>query len=180
MVTGLLGLGPVALVLGLVGLHRIRTHGTRGRGLAIAGVVLGALGTVLAVVGVTIAVLVVRASSPLPSDVAAPRDAHVQQLVTGNCLSALPTPAADGTVDTVHVVPCAQDHAAQVVSEFAFDPDAVWPGQAAADARVARSCVLSAEETAAGASALAWAPTEEGWSTGDRTGLCVVVVPGTT
>ncbi|MGN8244647.1 DUF4190 domain-containing protein [Cellulomonas soli] len=176
MVTGLLGLGPVAVVLGLVGLHRTRTRGTRGRGFAITGVVLGVLGTLLAAAGIVAAVLLVRASSSLPSDVASPRDAHVQQLVTGNCLGTLPEPAADGTVDTVQVVPCGQQHAGEVISQFEFAPDAVWPGQQAADARVARSCVLSPEEIEANATVITWAPTQDGWARGDRTGLCIEVL----
>lgn len=162
-------------MLGVLGLRRTRAHGTRGRGLAVAGLVLGTIGTLVAVLGVAAAVMLARATAPLPSDVTAARDAHVQQLTAGNCLGELPSPTADGTVDTVRVVPCADPHVAQVVSEFAFDDAAVWPGQQAADARVARSCVLDAEETAAGATVLTWAPTEDGWADGDRTGLCVVV-----
>lgn len=174
LVTALLGLGPVALVLGLVARRRIATRGTRGRGLAIAGIVLGALGTVAWVVVVLVVVLTARATSPLPPDVSAPRDAHVAQLVVGNCLAGLP---ADGDVDTVRVVPCADDHAARVVSEYRFDDDAVWPGQAGADARVAQACVLSADEQQAGDTVVTWAPTQDGWTGGDRIGLCLVATP---
>lgn len=53
LVLGLLGItcfslaAPVALVLGIVSLRRIGRSGAEGRGLAIAGIVLGAVGTVL-------------------------------------------------------------------------------------------------------------------------------------
>lgn len=113
-------------------------------------------------------------SRPLPADVTAPTTAYAVQLVTGSCLAELPP---DGEVDRVDVVPCADRHAAQVVAQYAFDASAVWPGQDAAHARVARACVLSDEEVAAGVELVTWAPTAAGWSAGDRTGLCVAVPP---
>jgi hypothetical protein len=125
---------------------------------------------VAAVVG-TRAVTAAR-SRPLPAEVTGRTSAHVVQLVTGSCLAALPE---DGEVDRVDVVPCAQPHAGQVVAQYEFDAAAVWPGQDGADARVARACVLSAEEEAAGVRVVTWAPTEQGWDGGDRTGLCLAV-----
>ena len=126
----------------------------------------------LAVVG-TRTVTAAR-SAPLPSDVATATRAYAAQLVAGSCLQDLP---ADGEVDHVDVVPCAQPHAAQVVAQYAFDPAAVWPGQDGAHARVRRACVLSDEEAAAGVRTVTWAPTDTGWSRGDRTGLCLAVPP---
>nr|WP_082495003.1 DUF4190 domain-containing protein [Cellulomonas sp. Leaf334] len=175
LVTGILGLGPVALALAVVAFRRIASRRTRGRGLAIAGAVLGVVGTVALVVGVTVAVLTVMATRPLPADVPAARDARAQQLVTGNCVLTVPD---DGPVDTVRVVPCAEPHEAQVVTEFTFAPDAVWPGQQSADARVARACVLDADEVAAGVRTVTWSPTERSWADGDRVGLCLAVLDG--
>ncbi len=61
LVTGLLGLGIVPIILGIMALRRISNDGTTGRGLAIAGIVLGSLEVVI---GVTlIAVLIVSISS---------------------------------------------------------------------------------------------------------------------
>lgn len=171
LVTALVGLGLVAIGLGIAALVRIGRHGSRGRGLAIAGI---AVGTVTAVVAIAIGAVVVTAvlgSRPLSADVAAPRDAHARQLVTGNCLDPLPD---DGEIDTVRVVPCADPHAAKVISQYAFEPDAVWPGQAAADRRVATACEVSVAETEAGLAPLTWAPTEQSWDDGDRTGLCLL------
>ncbi|QGQ21144.1 hypothetical protein GC089_16085 [Cellulomonas sp. JZ18] len=111
---------------------------------------------------------------PLPPDVTEPVDAWSVQLVTGSCLAELPP---DGEVGRVRVVPCAQQHEAQVIGEYGFDPDALWPGQEAAHARVARSCVLTEEEAAAGVEVVTWAPTEAGWRDGDRSGLCLAVPP---
>jgi hypothetical protein len=173
LVAGVVLLGPVALVVGIVALRRIASRHTRGRGLAIAGVVLGAAGTVALVAAVVVAVLTASVQRPLPSDVPEARDVHAAQLVTGNCLADLP---AAGSVERVRVVPCAQPHVAQVVTDYEFTANAVWPGQDAADARVARACVLEDDEVAAGVRAVTWAPTESGWARGDRQGLCLAVL----
>ena len=175
LVTGLLALGPVAIVLAIVALRRIASRHTRGRGLAIAGAVLGIVGTLAIAAAVTALVLTAAASRPLPTDVPAARDARAQQLVTGNCVATLPD---DGSVGSVRVVPCADPHEAQVITEFSFAQDAVWPGQQAADARVARACVLDESEIEAGVLTVTWAPTERSWADGDRVGLCLAVVDG--
>ena len=175
LVAGILLVGPVAVVLAVLALRRIGRRATRGRGLAIGGLVLGAITTVALLAAVVVGVLTWTGTRPLPSDVDSARGAHAQQLVTGNCLASLP---ADGRVDAVRVVPCAEPHAAQVVTVYEFLQESVWPGQRAADARVARSCVLDQAELDAGVTAVTWAPTEQSWARGDRIGLCLAVVDG--
>lgn len=177
LVAGVLGTGPVALVLGLVGLRRTRPGAPvrrAGRGLAVAGVALGALGTLAWAGAVALLVGSAIAARPLPADVTEPVDAHAVQLVPGACLADVP---ADGPVDRVRVVPCAEPHAAQVVSSYAFEPGSAWPGPAAASARVEASCDLTAAERDEGTRMLAWAPSAGSWARGDRTGLCVAVPP---
>lgn len=51
LICGLLALAPAAIVLGHVGFAQARRSGQRGRGLAVAGFVLGYVVVVLAVVG---------------------------------------------------------------------------------------------------------------------------------
>lgn len=175
VVAGALGTGPVAVVLGVLARRRVRARARRGGRLALIGIALGVLGT-LAWTGVVVgAALTARTERPLAGDVDAPRDVHARQLVTGSCLDELP---ADGHVDTVTVVPCAQEHAAQVLTQYAFAEAAIWPGQQGADALVASACALSPAETEAGVRAVTWAPTERSWERGDRTGLCLATVDG--
>ncbi|HEY0186630.1 MAG TPA: DUF4190 domain-containing protein [Cellulomonas sp.] len=178
LVAGVLGTGPVAIVLGALGIRSARRHGRRGRGLALAGLVLGLVGTLgWAALG-TVAVGTAVASRPLPADVTGPRTAHAVQLVTGSCLADLPS---DPQVDEVQVVPCAQEHLAQVLTTYAFTDDEDWPGDRAATARVEAACTLTAAEQATGLRLVAWSPTEGSWADGDRTGLCLAVAeqPGT-
>jgi hypothetical protein len=173
LVTGVLGLGPVALVLGVVALVRLRRSDRRGRGLAVAGTVLGVLGTLAWAAVVTVLVATSIATRPLPAEIADARDAHAVQLVTGSCVAELPTGAE---VDRVRVVPCAQDHLAQVITEYTFD-DRTWPGAEAALDRTSAACSLTDQERADGLRLVAWAPTEHSWAGGDRTGLCLAVHP---
>ncbi|NLF06284.1 MAG: hypothetical protein GX593_14970 [Actinomycetales bacterium] len=115
-----------------------------------------------------------RLAAPLGAVVDAPRNAAAVQLVTGNCVAQLP---ADGNVTTVRVVPCDHEHAAQVYSQYAFEQDAVWPGQADAHARVAGACQLTVALEDAGVGVVTWAPSPSSWQRGDRTGLCLAVLP---
>lgn len=118
-----------------------------------------------------------RLASPIGPDVDSPRTVAAVQLVTGNCLPELPE---HGDVRSVRVVPCTEEHRVQVWSQFAFAENAIWPGQDAADARVAASCQLPAELSGSGVYAVTWAPTAASWQRGDRTGLCLVVLPEAT
>lgn len=115
-----------------------------------------------------------RLEPPLDPAVTSRRSAAAVQLVTGHCLEALPP---HGEVDGVQLVPCAAEHAAEVFSQYAFRADDVWPGQDEAHARVARSCQLSAAMLEEGVTAVTWAPTPASWDRGDRTGLCIAVLP---
>lgn len=48
---GLYGaVGVVAIILGVIALRQVRERGQRGRGLAIAGIILGAVGAILTIV----------------------------------------------------------------------------------------------------------------------------------
>ena len=114
-----------------------------------------------------------RLAAPISPEVESARNAAAVQLVTGNCLAEVPD---DGNVTTVRVVPCTEQHAAQVYSQYAFDEDAVWPGQAAAHLRVSGACQLSGEMVESGVRAVTWAPTPSSWQRGDRTGLCLAVL----
>lgn len=115
-----------------------------------------------------------RLAAPLGLEVGSPRNAAAVQLVTGHCVAELPD---DGNVTTVRVVPCDHEHAAQVYSQYAFEEDAVWPGQADAHTQVAGACQLTAELQDAGVRVVTWAPTPSSWQRGDRTGLCLAVLP---
>ena len=165
-------LGPVGIGLGGAALSRVRARGTRGRGLAVAGMVVGAVVTVAWGLGALLWWQGEQARTPLAGDVDAPRTVSARQLVLGSCLAELPP---DGEVSDVRVVPCADEHRAQVVARTDFGADEVWPGQQAADRRVARVCTpdVLGPDAPEGVALVVWSPTEASWRDGDRTGLCL-------
>ncbi len=173
LVAGLIALGPVALGLGIAALGRIRRGATRGTGLAVTGIVLGAVSTLAGGIWSVAALLTWQATQPLPPTITSARPAYVGQLRTGSCLERLP---ADGDVTRVTVVPCGEPHAAEVVTVYAFGTTDVWPGQERVDDRVAHACQLTAAEGSAGVRAVVWAPTLASWERGDRTGMCLATL----
>jgi hypothetical protein len=120
-----------------------------------------------------------RAWEPLPTALTEPTGAYAVQLVLGSCVGELPD---DGLVRRVEAVPCDEPHEAQVVGRTDAAPDAVWPGDDAVATRVARTCgpdLLGPDAREAGAADglrfVVWAPSEQSWADGDRTGLCLAV-----
>ncbi|MBD5785146.1 DUF4190 domain-containing protein [Cellulosimicrobium terreum] len=166
-------LGPVGIGLGAAALSRVRTNRSRGRGLAVAGMVVGAVVTLAWGVGAAVWWQADQASTPLAGDVSEPATVDARRLVVGSCLDELPP---DGEVSSVRVVPCADEHRAQVVARTDFGAGEVWPGQDAADARVARVCgpEVLGEDPPDDVELVVWSPTEASWGAGDRTGLCLV------
>ncbi|MDO8143481.1 septum formation family protein [Isoptericola sp. 178] len=150
--------------------------------------VLSVLALILLVVGGAVGASYLTTSTreeawePVAADVTAPETVNAVQLVLGSCLAEAPT---DGAVGRVEVVPCGEPHAAEVVGRTDASADAVWPGADEAAARTARGCTpdLLGPQARADDSTrvelVVWAPSEESWAAGDRTGLCVAVVDGT-
>lgn len=166
LVTGVVGLGPVPIVLGAVGANRTAGRRRRGRWMAWVGLALGILEIVgwLALGG--IAWWLLRA---LPADVSAPRYAVPQQMAVGNCLEKLP---ADGEVWAVRVVPCADSHEARVVARqnLTDAPD----GQTRLDEAAVTLC--AAQPLPGDATGLVvWAPTP-----GHATVTCLVTTTPST
>lgn len=104
--------GLLGIVFGAIALPRIRRSGQRGRGMAIAGLVLGSLWLVAVIAAFAIAVGRDASRSPagaLTSAGTVSQDA----LRVGDCVSTLPE---GESVLTVDVVPCASRHAGEVYS----------------------------------------------------------------
>lgn len=69
LITGVVGTGPVALVLGIIGLRRTGPGKKGGRGFAIAGTILGGLGTLGWIVGLILILTAVNAVNNAVQDV---------------------------------------------------------------------------------------------------------------
>ncbi|MFC4032670.1 DUF4190 domain-containing protein [Streptomyces polygonati] len=175
LVTSLCCAYPVGLILGIVALVQIRRRGERGKGLAIAGVVVSAVMTVLAALLIALAV-----TGALDEG-----NTRVTDLVAGDCFNtvhgSLP---ADGGVGlraaTVDVVPCSDRHDAETFRVFPLNAglDGGYPGQHEAAEAAGAQCADSADDYLAG-NALSdsmdiysFTPAEVSWDRGDRDVTC--------
>jgi hypothetical protein len=108
--------GPVGVGLGIGALRRIRRRGTKGRGMAIAGVVVGAVGTLVFIGWVWLAIWA-ASSGPVAPDFAfedeIPDYTLRSDLVVGDCLRDYPDSWDLGTAEPVD---CDEPHALEIVS----------------------------------------------------------------
>jgi Domain of unknown function (DUF4190)/Septum formation len=136
LVFGIIGGILLSVGFGIAALVKIRHNPQlRGRGMAIAGLILSGvwLVIVIAVIAVGLTVGPQRSSS---GQVTQPGVTSVYSLRTGDCLQ---NPGARLGIITVRVVPCGQPHNAQVFAVFPV-PGSGYPGTAALPRRAATGC----------------------------------------
>lgn len=112
----------------------------------------------------------------LPKDVETATTAHVRALTVGNCLESAPAGSAVGEVT---VVPCDDDHAAQVIAGKKLSGD-TFPGDAAVIEQTTAVCPgrsIVADAVPETLEFLVWTPSEASWEEGDRQGLCIASSP---
>jgi hypothetical protein len=190
LVTGILGLAPVAIALGIVGLLRTKKPGVHGRRYAQAGLALGIFWAVGMVAVLLFALVVGQSlggSSADATDAAGTVDSAVDttaqdgttksgsEVEQGDCLLAW-----DATTLTPDVDP---DHQAQAFGEVdlsdAYPDGAAFPGEtqvvdagtAACRTQVPTALADSAQSLAVSAIP----PTEADWANGARTVMCLTV-----
>ncbi|WP_157882130.1 DUF4190 domain-containing protein [Streptomyces rubellomurinus] len=189
LVTGLVLAAPVALVLGIVALTQIKRRREHGFGMAVAGVVLGAVGTV-------VMSLVLGAGDFSPrhdDDLArsgggkAPAGAvHWSELKAGDCYNdtgdgVVANPGGDDTVYWVRRVPCAEPHHGEVAggTDFPTADGSSFPGETVLRSRAAELCRPVLDEYALdqwavpdGMDDVYLYPTRTTWGRGDRRVTC--------
>lgn len=175
VVTGAVGLGPVAIALGAVGLRRTTKQWRRSPTIAGVGLGLGILGT-LGWIGLGVAAGLGAFSGPdltaTPGDVETARTAHASALAAGNCVETVPP---QQEVGEVRIVPCAQPHLAQVLAVEDYPAD-TYPGQDPALEVATEWCAgLLSEQGFHADSFLAWpiVPTPAAWDEDVRTMSCL-------
>ncbi len=177
---GLLGGVVLGAIFGFIALSRIRRLGQRGRGLAIAGIVLSAAWTALVVIGIIGANLGNATRSPSTGEISQSGRLNVFSLAVGDCFD---NPAGATTVDTVTAIPCNQPHNAQIFAHFHLTgSDFNYPGTAAVTKLATDGCnarigsVNKAETTNAMSVRLIF-PVEGAWIAGQRTVNCMILNP---
>ncbi|WP_159449689.1 septum formation family protein [Demequina sp. NBRC 110057] len=128
-------------------------------------------GAVAIVVGLAWAlVLIVADTQAAPADADATGTLHAVQVVEGMCLESLD---GDGTVADATVVDCSEPHAGEVVATVEL-PLEVYPGEEAVTERALETCTDRVGAVARNAEWVAWIPSSDSWTRGDRTVTCIV------
>jgi hypothetical protein len=144
----------VAIVLGIVALNQLKRVVQAGRGMAVAGIVLGAIWIVGIAALLAIAIATDSSDSSAPSGssnssgsagrggstqvASAGRDVTVDELKAGDCFDDGSTPDSKDVGD-VTVVPCTTPHRSQVVTVFDL-PAGRYPGEDKIVAAAEKGC----------------------------------------
>ncbi len=191
-VLGLLGGSILSLIFAIVALRQIRGSGQRGRGLAIAGLVLSLLW------GVALASYLflytpgppakqgASAGTPSSSPAASPGSGSGQQttnvfsLRTGECFQNPPASQTVLGITYVTVVPCTTRHNAQVFVEFSVAGSS-YPGSAPLKRQADLGCHARISKNVQRSKITATMtlrylyPLAGSWATGHRTITCLIV-----
>lgn len=192
LVTAILGCTAfLGLIFGFVALSQIKRNGDRGRGMAIAGIVVSCVWFVGSV-----ATFVLLPSAPGTSAVGAtpsasakpthtePHDLDVGDIRPGQCFNDSTNGNGSGSqeVEQLTIVGCSTPHDAQALATFTFQRGP-WPGDRVLSKAAAAQCHKRAgrkvaRDPAARMLSMSWyLPTRQSWGLtggGDRGVLCVV------
>jgi hypothetical protein len=176
LVLGVLCFLPgVGLLLGIAALVRIRKVGERGKGMAVAGIVLSTIGALLMTLAFTTGGA--RDAWDGLRD-AASGAGGTFSVATGECFDT-PSGSLEGYTDDVDVVPCDGEHDAEVFAGFPL-PDGPYPGDddvtgTADDECYARSesYVMDPWALPADVDVYYFTPTRQSWRYGDREITCM-------
>jgi hypothetical protein len=175
LVTSLSCIPVLGTVFGAVGLRQIKRRGDRGKGMAVAGLVINSVYTVFVALFITLGVLGVFDDG----------DTRVDRIAVGQCFNTVGNSLSDYSGDgarstTVNVVDCAEKHDAEAFSIFAVEPadGGGYPGVDHISAIAESKCASLADDYAAGVpwensvDIYYYMPPADGWRRGDHSVTC--------
>ncbi|MGW3912588.1 DUF4190 domain-containing protein [Streptomyces sp. NPDC005070] len=177
LVLGILCFLPaVGLVLGIVALVQIKRRGERGKGMAVAGMVMSSVGVVL--LALAVATGGARAFWEGFEDAAGDSGGSAFSLEVGECFDT-PRGSLKGLAIDVDKVPCTGEHDAEAFADFEM-AEGDYPGQDAIADEADRRCYLLRNTYAMDSWAVpgdvavySFTPTAQTWRTGDREVSCL-------
>jgi hypothetical protein len=198
LITGLSGcMSVIGLILGFIALGQIKQRGDRGRGMAIAGIILFGVWSVVSVLIVVLApdtktsgnggpgVALPKPSNSRPA-ISGPKKLDVWDMRVGDCINdATETTLDPSSNETVRVksverVSCNQPHDAEVMAKFKV-PGVVRPSEEDMRRTASTGCRARVTPKLAGKSGADelnfsyYFPTVTSWALGNRTVTCAVV-----
>jgi hypothetical protein len=177
LVFSIVGFVPASFVLAIMALRRIGRRGERGRGLAVASLIVSTVWVVIIGLGILGTVL----AKPGPSGNIKKQEAvGVYTLIEGDCFD---NPAAGQNLLDVTGLPCSKPHDAQVFAVYKLTgANSAYPGsgQIAKEAQAgcnARDGNINQNDTTSSMK-LGWLyPVQLSWQAGHRTVTCFIINP---
>jgi hypothetical protein len=162
----------LSAVLCIVALNRIPQHNQRGKGFAIAGLVISGLW--LAVIGLAVGFSTDgEPDRDASGKVTATQTTRPNKLRVGDCVTAI----KEGDVKDIGVQPCDQVNGGKVFAVFEL-PAGDWPGLAAVQAAAEKGCTSRftalKQPPTAPSDIFFLHPTETGWALNDRGTTCLL------
>lgn len=171
------GAGLLAVVFGIVALVQMRQRRQKGKGMAIAGLVL--TGAWLLVFAAIIVISIIASGAdrdPRTGDITSGGNIAVSSLRPGDCVNGLET----GQIGlTVPAVPCSEPHEAEVYSVFDVTQGGAWPGEDPVIQEAEDRCLRELEDNFPDEYAdnqvdiFYLHPSEATWRAGDREVICL-------
>jgi Domain of unknown function (DUF4190)/Septum formation len=177
-ILGLLGVFVLGAIFCFVALGRIKRLGQRGRGLAIAGLVLSALWLVVIVIVVVVNNLGSATRSPATGAITQGGKLSAFSLAVGDCFN---NPPGATSLTSVTAIPCSQAHNAQIYAKFNLAGSMVsYPGDTALTRDATNGCnahisVLDKSKITNSMTIRFLFPQQDSWIAGKRTVSCMVV-----
>ncbi|MEU9012935.1 DUF4190 domain-containing protein [Streptomyces sp. NPDC048479] len=175
-------LPPLGLVLGLIALSQIKRKGERGKGMAVAGIVLSSISTLLVLVALATGGIGDAWDGFRKGMDEASRSRSTLDLHKGDCFN-VPGDELEQETATVGVVDCAKEHDAEVTGAFKLEKSDDWPGEAAVEPVAEKRCTEINNAYADDASAVPdsaemyyYMPSAHSWRLGDRSVTCAFAV----
>ena len=180
LIFGICG-GPLfSLIFGIIALVQIKRHGGKGKGMAVAGLILTPLWAIV----IAVAISLIMTYTPTRNDdgkVTTPGTVTLTSLKKGDCLNT--DKIQDGVeFSTVPAVPCNQPHDAEIYAIFPLT-GSTWPGNAKAASLAQAGCLSRMKTFLPSKSAQAKYdiyfihPAESGWLHGERNVSCLASAP---
>jgi Domain of unknown function (DUF4190)/Septum formation len=183
LIAGLLVLWPVALVLSVIGFRRTRPDSRqRGRGFAVAGLVLSILGFLLTIT--VVAVVLAVASSPTGRDafgVIRGERTLTGSLSRGDCYKSTGSDETYGILSSVASQDCKGTHGTEVIEESEAPDEDAYPGEQALVALGRSQCasifrgILATHSNERHLSLEFLVPGSSAWNSDERRIICGVV-----
>jgi hypothetical protein len=172
LVFGIVAFTPISIVLGIVALVQIPKNHQKGKGLAIAGIVISVL-WVAGFVALLVAIGPTEPERDASGQVTATTDTRPDKLRVGDCVSSL----KEGEVKDVQIAPCGGPNGGKVFAVFDM-PKGKWPGLSGVQAAAEKGCtdryVASKQQADKPSDVFYFHPVESGWALGDRGVVCLV------